>query len=58
MSSIDNKGENEYYNDESNIVGKSEESVEDEDKELSDKIKREIRKDTDIITQENKVIES
>jgi hypothetical protein len=40
MSSIDNKGENEYYNDESNIVGKSEESIEDEDKELSDKIKR------------------
>jgi hypothetical protein len=58
MSSIDNKGENEYYNDESNIVGKSEESVEDEDKELSDKIKREIRKDIDIITQENKVKDS
>ena len=58
MSSIDNKGENEYYNDESNIVGKSEESVEDEDKELSDKIKREIRKDIDIITQENKVRDS
>jgi hypothetical protein len=58
MSSIDNKGENEYYNDESNIVGKSEESIEDEDKELSDKIKREIRKDIDIITQENKVRDS
>jgi hypothetical protein len=58
MSSIDNKGENEYYNDESNIVGKSEESVEEKDKDLSDKIKREIRKDIDIITQENKVKDS
>jgi hypothetical protein len=52
MSSIDSKGENEYYDDESNIVGKSEESIE-EDQELSEKIKREIRKDK--ITQENKV---
>jgi hypothetical protein len=45
MSSIDSKGENEYYDDESNIVGKSEESIEEEDKELSEKIKREITKD-------------
>jgi hypothetical protein len=53
MSSIDSKGENEYYDDEANIVGKSEGSIEEENKELSDKIKREIRKDK--VTQENKV---
>ena len=50
MSSIDNKGENEYSDDESNIVGKS---GEDGDEQVSDRIKKEIRKDTDVITQEN-----
>ena len=50
MSSIDNKGENEYSDDESNIVGKS---GEDGDEQVSDRIKKEIIKDTDFITQEN-----
>jgi hypothetical protein len=50
MSSIDSKGENEYSDDESNIVGKS---GEDGDEQVSDRIKKEIRKDTDVITQEN-----
>jgi hypothetical protein len=54
MSSIDNKGENEFYDDESNIVGKSEEDEEEENKQLSDKIKKEIRKDVNIITQQEK----
>lgn len=50
MSSIDSKGENEYSDDESNIVGKS---GEEGDEQLSDRIKKEIRKDTDVITQDN-----
>jgi hypothetical protein len=50
MSSIDNKGENEYRDDESNIVGKS---GEEGDEQVSDRIKKEIRKDTDVITQDN-----
>ncbi|HEX6646615.1 MAG TPA: hypothetical protein VF047_05500 [Nitrososphaeraceae archaeon] len=50
MSSIDNKGENEYSDYESNIVGKSGEEGEEQ---VSDRIKKEIRKDTDVITQEN-----
>jgi hypothetical protein len=54
MSSIDNRGENEFYDDESNIVGKSEEDEEEENKQLSDKIKKEIRKDVNIITQQEK----
>jgi hypothetical protein len=54
MSSIDNKGENEFYDDESNIVGKSEENEEEENKQLSDKIKKEIRKDVNITTQQEK----
>ena len=53
MSSPNNKGENEFYDDESYIVGKSEES-EEENKQLSDKIKKEIRKNVDIITQHKK----
>ena len=36
MSSIDNKGENEFNDDESNIIGKSEDN---EDEEITDKIK-------------------
>ena len=54
MSSIDSKGENEFYDDESNIVGKSEEDEEEENKQLSDKIKKEIRKDTNITTRQEK----
>jgi hypothetical protein len=50
MSSIDNKGENEYSDDESNIVGKS---GEEGDEQVSDRIKKEIKKDTDVITQDN-----
>lgn len=48
MSSIDSKGENEYSDDESNIVGKS---GEEDEEQVSDRIKKEIRKDTDIGTQ-------
>ena len=54
MSSIDSKGENEFYDDESNIVGKSEEDEEEENKQLSDTIKKEIRKGVNIITQKEK----
>ena len=54
MSSIDNKGENEFNYDESNIVGKSENSEEEEDEEISDRIKKEIMKDKDVITQQKK----
>ena len=54
MSSIDSKGENEFYDDESNIVGKSEEDEEEENKQLSDTIKKEIRKGINIITQKEK----
>lgn len=54
MSSIDNKGENEFNYDESNMVGKSENSEEEEDDEISDRIKKEIMKDKDIITQQKK----
>jgi hypothetical protein len=54
MSSIDNKGENEFNDDESNMVGKSENSEEEEDEEISDRIKKEIMKDKDVITQQKK----
>lgn len=54
MSSIDNKGENEYNYDESNIVGKSENSEEEEDEEISDRIKKEIMKDKDVTAQQKK----
>jgi hypothetical protein len=54
MSSINSKGENEFYDDESNIVGKSEEDEEEENKQLSDTIKKEIRKGVNIITQKEK----
>ena len=54
MSSIDSKGENEYSDDESNIVGKS---GEEGDEQVSYRIKKEIRKDTDIGTQENNPVD-
>ena len=50
MSSIDNIGENEFNDDESNIIGKSEDE---EDEEIDDKIKDEIKKeDRNIRTQQ------
>ena len=51
MSSIDSKGENEYSDDESNIVGKE------SDEQVSYRIKKEIRKETDIGTQENNPVD-
>ena len=54
MSSIDNKGENEFNYDESNMVGRSENSEEEEDDEISDRIKKEIMKDKDVITKHKK----
>ena len=49
MSSIDNIGENEFRDDESNIIGKSEDK---EDEEIADKIKDEVKKeDRNIINQ-------
>lgn len=45
MSSINNRGENEFADDESNIVGKSEESAEEEDQEILKTIKKEISKE-------------
>ena len=49
MSSIDNIGENEFNDEESNIIGKSEDN---EDEEITDKIKDEIKKDRNILTQQ------
>ncbi|MGH9981000.1 MAG: rhodanese-like domain-containing protein [Nitrososphaeraceae archaeon] len=49
MSSIDNIGENEFKDEESNIIGKSEDN---EDEEIADKIKDEVKKeDRNIINQ-------
>ena len=42
MSSINNRGENEFADDESNIVGKSEENSEEEDQKILKTIKKEI----------------
>lgn len=42
MSSIDDKGENEFANEASNMVGKSENSPEEEDKKILKSIKKEI----------------
>jgi hypothetical protein len=53
MSSIDNTGENEFNDDESNIIGKSEDN---EDEEITDKIKDEIKEDINIITKKRKSI--
>ena len=50
MSSIDNIGENEFNDEESNIIGKS---AYNEDEEIADKIKDEIKKeDRNILTHE------
>ncbi|MGH9982311.1 MAG: rhodanese-like domain-containing protein [Nitrososphaeraceae archaeon] len=48
MSSIDNIGENEFKDEESNIIGKSEVN---EDEEIAYKLKDEIKKNMNIITQ-------
>ena len=48
MSSIDNIGENEFKDEESNIIGKSQVN---EDEEIADKLKDEIKKNMNIITQ-------
>ncbi len=42
MSSIDNSGENEFAYEESNVVGKSEDNPEEEDKKILKAIKKEI----------------
>ena len=48
MSSIDNKGENEFADDESNIVGKSENNSEEDDQKILKKIKKEISNQEDV----------
>ena len=47
MSSIKNRGENEFADDESNIVGKSEENEEEQDQEILKTIKKEISQEED-----------
>jgi len=44
LSSIDNRGENEFADDESNIVGKSENNTEEEDQKILKRIKKEFSK--------------
>jgi hypothetical protein len=48
MSSIDNRGENEFSDDESNIVGNSEGNSEEDDQIILKRIKKEISKSEDI----------
>jgi hypothetical protein len=50
LSSIDNRGENEFADDESNIVGKSENNSEEDDQKILKRIKKEISKHVDIKT--------
>ena len=54
MSSIESKGENEFKYDETNIVGKSEKSEEEENEQISTIIKKEIMKDTNVLSPEEK----
>lgn len=54
MSSIESKGENEFNYDESNIVGKSEKSEEEENEQISTTIKKEIMKDTNALSSQDK----
>jgi hypothetical protein len=54
MSSIESKGENEFKDDETNIVGKSEKSEEEENEQISTIIKKEIMKDTNVLSPEEK----
>ena len=48
MYSFENKGENEFNDDESNLVGKSEKSEEEEEIQITDKIKKEILNSSDV----------
>jgi hypothetical protein len=54
MSSIESKGENEFNYDETNIVGKSEKSEEEENEQISTTIKKEIMKDTNVLSSNEK----
>jgi hypothetical protein len=54
MSSIESKGENEFKDDETNIVGKSEKSEEEENEQISTAIKKEIIKDTNVLSPQEK----
>ena len=45
MSSIHDSGENEFAQDESNIVGKSETSTEEKEKKILQSIKKEMEED-------------
>jgi hypothetical protein len=54
MSSIESKGENEFKYDETNIVGKSEKSEEEENEQISTIIKKEVMKDTNVLSPEEK----
>ena len=47
MSSINDSGENEYAYEDSNIVGKSENDPEEEDKKILKSIKKEITEEED-----------
>ena len=47
MSSIKNRGENEFADDESNIVGKSEESEDEQDQKILKTINKEISNEED-----------
>jgi hypothetical protein len=47
MSSIKNRGENEFADDESNIVGKSEDNEEEQDQKILKTIKKEIYQEED-----------
>ena len=47
MSSIKNRGENEFADDESNIVGKSEDNKEEQDQKILKTIKKEISQEED-----------
>jgi hypothetical protein len=54
MHSFENKGENEFIDDESNLVGKSEKSEEEEELQITDKIKKEILNSSDAENTEKK----
>jgi hypothetical protein len=47
MASIKNRGENEFADDESNIVGKSEDNEEEQDQKILKTIKKEISQEED-----------
>ena len=54
MHSFENKGENEFIDDESNLVGKSEKSEEEEELQITNKIKKEILNSSDAENTEKK----